>query len=121
MLVDTFANRLKKALELNNLTQTQLAEKSGLDKSLISNYISGNYKAKQDNLSILATILNVSETWLMGYDVSIYNEPSKENEFDELEVLFSKHKDILTDDDRETIKFLIEKRKREIDRQLGDE
>jgi len=40
--------------------------------------------------------------------------------FDELELLFDKHKDILTDDDKETIKFLIEKRKREIDKQLGE-
>lgn len=39
--------------------------------------------------------------------------------FDELEVLFDKHKDILTDDDKEYIKFIIEKRKKEIDKELG--
>ena len=42
------------------------------------------------------------------------------NTFDETEILFDKYKDILTDDDKETIKFLIEKRKREIDKQLGE-
>lgn len=40
---------------------------------------------------------------------------------DELDVLFDKHKDILTEDDKETIKFIIEKRKREIDKELDGE
>lgn len=69
MLVDTFANRLRKALNNANLTQSQLAEKTKIDKSLISNYLSGNYNAKQDKLSLIANALGVTETWLMGYDV----------------------------------------------------
>ena len=53
---------------------------------------------------------------LVGKDLRI-----KDNEFDELELLFNKNKDILTEDDKETMKFIIEKRRREIDKQLGDE
>ncbi len=117
MLADTFANRLKKALDRNNMTQSQLAKITNIDKSLISNYLSGNYNAKQDKLSLLADALNVSETWLMGYDV----DAKDDNSFDELELLFDKNKDILTDDDKEYIKFIIEKRKKEIDKQLGKE
>ena len=41
--------------------------------------------------------------------------------YDELEILFNKNKDILSDDDKETIKFVIEKAKRKIDEQLGDD
>ncbi len=117
MLADTFANRLKKALDRSNMTQSQLAKITNIDKSLISNYLSGNYNAKQDKLSLLADALNVSETWLMGYDV----DAKDDNSFDELELLFDKNKDILTDDDKEYIKFIIEKRKKEIDKQLGKE
>lgn len=117
MLADTFANRLKKALDRNNMTQSQLAKITNIDKSLISNYLSGNYNAKQDKLSLLADALNVNETWLMGYDV----DANDDNSFDELELLFDKNKDILTDDDKEYIKFIIEKRKKEIDKQLGKE
>lgn len=117
MLADTFANRLKKALDRNNMTQSQLAKITNIDKSLISNYLSGNYNAKQDKLSLLADALNVNETWLMGYDV----DAKDDNSFDELELLFDKNKDILTDDDKEYIKFIIEKRKKEIDKQLGKE
>ena len=70
-LVDTFQNRLKKAMGLNNMKQVELVEKSGLDKTLINKYLSGVSNARQKNLTILADILNVNEVWLMGYDVSI--------------------------------------------------
>lgn len=69
MVVDAFANRLQKAMNLKNMKQVDLVEKTNIDKSLISNYLKGKYKAKQDNLYLLAKILNVSEAWLMGYDV----------------------------------------------------
>ena len=115
-MADTFANRLRKALAMNNMTQSELSNKTGLDKSLISNYLSGNYKAKQSNLSVLAETLGVSEPWLMGFDVTI---EGKDNNSDQLAVLFSKHRDILTKEDEEYIRFIIEKRKREIDKQQG--
>ena len=122
MQIDSFSNRLQKALNMNNMSQTELSRKTNLDKSLISNYLKGNYKAKQDNLTLMAKALGVSEPWLMGYDVPINEEEIKQNKpFDELDILFSKHKDILTDEDKEYMKFIIEKRKREIDKQLGEE
>ena len=121
---DTFANRLQKAINLAGLKPIEVANKTGLDKSLISCYLSGKYNAGDENLEKLANILNVSEIWLRGYDVDINGNTALEttnNSFDELELLFSKTKEILTDDDREMIKFVIEKRKKEIDKQLGDE
>lgn len=69
MVIDTFSNRLQKAMNLKNMKQVDLVEKTNIDKSLISNYLKGKYKAKQDNLYLLAKVLNVSEAWLMGYDV----------------------------------------------------
>lgn len=71
MIIDTFANRLQKAMSLRNMKQVDLVEKTHIDKSLISNYLKGKYKAKQDNLYLLAEVLNVSEAWLMGYNVPI--------------------------------------------------
>lgn len=112
---DTFSNRLRKALNLNHMTQTQLCQKTGLDKSLISNYLSGNYKAKQDKVTLLANCLNVSEAWLMGFDVEI--KEKNDCHLNEIEVLLAKNKDILTKDDEDMIKFIIEKRKREVDSQ----
>lgn len=78
-LVDTFANRLNKAITLRNIKPIELSEKTGIDKSKISSYMSGRYKAKQDGVYLLAQALNVSEVWLMGYDVPMESIPIKKN------------------------------------------
>jgi len=68
-LIDTFANRLTYALTIRNIKPIELAEMTKIDKSKISSYMSGRYKAKTDGLKIIADALNVSPVWLMGYDV----------------------------------------------------
>lgn len=47
-----------------------------MNKSDISQYCSGKTEPNQDKLFILGIVLNVSEAWLMGYDV-----PMERNEF----------------------------------------
>lgn len=66
---EDFKKRFNKALTIRNIRPADLAEKSGLSKSTISHYMSGYTKPKSDKLFILAKALNVSETWLIGYDV----------------------------------------------------
>lgn len=66
---DTFSNRLKKAMSLRKIKQIDLVRKTGIDKSLISNYVNGNYTAKQENIHTLAIVLDVDDSWLMGFDV----------------------------------------------------
>ena len=73
-LIDTFANRLNYAMLLKDIKAIELAEKTGIDKSKISSYLSGRYKAKQDGVFLLAQVLNVSGVWLMGYDVPMQKE-----------------------------------------------
>lgn len=68
-LIDTFANRLSKILSIRNIKPIELSEKTGIDKSKISSYMSGRYKAKQDGVHILSKVLNCDPAWLMGYDV----------------------------------------------------
>ena len=68
-LIDTFANRLKIAIKIRNIKPIKLSEKTGIDKSKISSYMSGRYKAKQDGIYLLANALDVNEIWLMGYDI----------------------------------------------------
>lgn len=54
-------------------------------------------------------------------EIDFPDSKKKIQEFDELDILFSKHKDILTDEDKEYMRFIIEKRKKEIDKQLGED
>ncbi len=67
--MDDFANRLRKALYIKGINQTELSNITKIPKSAISQYLAGNFKAKRDRVKILATALDVSETWLIGYDV----------------------------------------------------
>lgn len=64
-----FAQRLSIALSTRNMKPIELASKSGIDKAAISQYLSGKYKAKQDNIFALSKALNINPEWLMGYDV----------------------------------------------------
>ena len=86
MIVDTFASRLNIAMKECKMKQVDLANKTGIDKSLISNYLSGNYQAKQNNIYKLAKVLNVSESWLMGYDVDMDREWFDDKEPSEISI-----------------------------------
>ncbi len=59
-----FNERLKIAMEEANLSQADLAKLSGISKSSISQYLSGKFKAKPENLFILAKVLNKPASWL---------------------------------------------------------
>ena len=61
--------RLKEALHRAGLKQIELSNLTGISKSTLSQYFSGDYEPKQKNLHKLASALNVDEAWLMGFDV----------------------------------------------------
>lgn len=67
--------RLKQCLEIRGITQSQLAIRANIDKGQLSSYISGKYKPRQSNIDALAKALNVSEAWLMGFDVPMERQP----------------------------------------------
>ena len=71
----TLSQRLRQALELKDMTQSELARVSGIGKSSISRYVKGDWEGKQDAVYALARGLGVSESWLMGYNVPIGREP----------------------------------------------
>lgn len=82
-IVDSFQNRLKYAMNLRNMKQVDLVQKTKIDKTLINKYISGVTNASQTKLTVLADALNVNEIWLMGYDVPMEKDLSskKSNDF----------------------------------------
>lgn len=66
--MSTFSERLKTALELRNMKQSELVARTGIGKSSISTYLSGEYEPKQKNIFLIARALDVTESWLMGYE-----------------------------------------------------
>lgn len=74
---EKFVERLRKAMEIRNMKQVDLVEKTGLGKSAISQYCTGTYEPKQRALYKLAEALDVNEAWLMGYDVLMERNVTK--------------------------------------------
>ena len=71
------SERLKYAMKLRNMKQVDLVEKTGIGKSSISTYLSGEYFPKQINTYKLAEALGVNPSWLMGNDVPMENNVIK--------------------------------------------
>ena len=74
----TTAQRLEQVMKSRNMRQVDIlnaaepyCKKYGikLGKNDMSQYVSGKVEPGQDKLTILGLALNVSEAWLMGYDV----------------------------------------------------
>lgn len=72
--ISTFAERLREGLTMRDMTQAELARATELDKSSISRYLKNEYRGNQDSVYRIAHALNVSEAWLMGYDVPMERE-----------------------------------------------
>jgi len=83
---------------------------------LISMWKTGERQIITSDLVKIADYLNISIDDLLNKDLSINNKS-----LNDLEILFDKYKDILTESDKEHIKFIIEQRQKEIDKEIGNE
>lgn len=75
--------RLKHAMRSKNMKPVDLSIRTGIPKSSISYYMSGKSVPKTDRIYLMAKALDVSEAWLLGYDVDVQRE-AKQKEMDEL-------------------------------------
>ena len=66
---ESCAIRIKRALSIRAMKQSELCRITNIPKSAISQYLSGCFEPKQDRIYLIAKTLDVSEAWLMGYDV----------------------------------------------------
>lgn len=66
---ESIAQRLRKAMDAKGKKQVDLVKSTGLDRGSISSYLSGKYEPKQKAIYKLAQALDVSEAWLLGYEV----------------------------------------------------
>lgn len=90
----TTADRLSEIMALQGLKQVDILKKAEyfcqkygckLNKNDLSQYVSGKVVPGQNKLFILASALNVSEAWLMGFDVPMERKtPSPSSDLSEL-------------------------------------
>lgn len=104
MKISNTSERLKTLMESRNLRQVDILEKCEpfckqygvqLKKNALSEYVNGKTEPGQHKLTILGLALNVSEAWLMGYDVpmerdnAISNAKDQESRTSEFVTLFN--------------------------------
>jgi transcriptional regulator with XRE-family HTH domain len=75
--VATAAQRIREAMAACGKKQIDLVNETGLQRSAISRYLSGEYEPKQNAIHKLAVALDVSEMWLWGYDVPRERTPEQ--------------------------------------------
>jgi transcriptional regulator with XRE-family HTH domain len=82
------SDRLKEIMESRNLRQVDILDMAKpycqkynvkMNKSDLSQYVSGLVEPGQDKLAILGKALGVNEVWLMGYDVPMYENLEAES------------------------------------------
>ena len=76
----TCGERIKRALRIRGMRQYELCQLTKIPKSAISQYVSGAFEPKQDRVYLIAKALNVSEAWLMGFDVPMARERNSPEE-----------------------------------------
>lgn len=78
--MNSFKNRLKEIMSEKKMSQAELSRRTGIGRNSISDYLNGKYEAKQDKIFLLAKALNISEAWLMGFEVSKEVEDANDND-----------------------------------------
>lgn len=71
-------DKIKEALKVRGMTQTELAEATKIPKATLNFYVNGRTGPKQDALYLIAQALRVRPDWLMGYDVPMTHAPAIE-------------------------------------------
>lgn len=82
-------DRLKYAMELKGILAVDLCKRADIPKSAMSYYLSGRSVPKSDRIYLLAKLLDVSEAWLMGYDVAMERSVDQKD-VDETVALFNR-------------------------------
>jgi putative transcriptional regulator len=112
-----FSERLKNLRNQAQLTQVDVAEKLGISQPAYASWERGIKKPTQENLVKIAQILNVSVDYLVG------NSDVKENNLDNIELLFRMNSKGLTEEEKEIFKKelieFIKERKREFDKKIN--
>ena len=74
-----FKDRLKQAMDMRQMKAVDLCEKTKIPKGAVSYYLSGKSTPKADRLYLLCKALDVSEAWMLGYDVEIAKTKVQKN------------------------------------------
>ena len=87
MKIDTTANRLREYMRIYNMKQADIVAEAQpycqelnvkINKSDISQYLSGKVVPGNDKVYVLAVALGLNPSWLVGYDEPMYKTSEQE-------------------------------------------
>ena len=108
------STNIKYLRQQKRLTQDDIAKICNKSRVLVSQWESDDREITTEDIIKLSDYFNLPMDVFVGKDLRLNNS----NEYDELDMIFNKHKDILTESDKNIIKTIIEQRKKEIDKEL---
>lgn len=100
------AKRLQLALANAGISQQELAEKSGVNKASISQYVNGSHAPSNISSGKMGKVLNVEPLWLMGFDVEMRKEQSSESA--KIDMDFLSKFSILKERDKQIVMSMID-------------
>lgn len=111
------SKRLKQAMNENRLTAQELANKAGIGKASISQYVNGSHAPSNLSAGKLANVLGVDPMWLMGFDVpknsntaTYYMDDdaarAAQSAFDDHKVLFDACRKVKSEDIDKVLKII---------------
>ena len=72
-IVSNIPKRLNEMMHKLNISQADLSRTTGITTAGISLYAQGKRIPRQDKISQICEPYGINPTWLMGYDVPMYN------------------------------------------------
>ena len=69
MCIELFAQRLRKSLQINKVSQSELARRINKSQSVVNNYCSGEREPSLEVLVLICKALGASADYLLGIDI----------------------------------------------------
>ena len=115
-MTNYFAKNIKYFRNKKNIDQQRMAEDLDVPQSTLSCWENGLRTPNLDMITKISKYLNIYDDFITK-DLTLENN----NQISQQEILFDKSKDLLTESDWNIINAIIEQRKKEIDKELGED
>lgn len=97
-----FSSNLKYYMNINNVDRNKLCNDLGFKYTTVREWTNGTAYPRIDKIESIANYFGISKSDLIENKEKSYST-------DKLDILYSKTKDILSDDDRATLEFIMRK------------
>ena len=85
--------RLREALDKREIKAVELSKKTGVPEGAISYYLAGKSQPKGDRLYTICAALNVSEAWMLGYDIPMERTAEQKKNDDLVKIIAQMRRD----------------------------